>query len=88
MPLSAPLSRSTSSHRGVGWAVLKADRPCEASESENCSGRMRCRNPLHWYIMTSPATDAATRQFFADKGNFGLLPEQIHFFQQVHGGHQ
>lgn len=34
--------------------------------------------------MTSPATDAPTKQFFAEQQHFGLMPEQIHFFQQVH----
>ena len=33
-------------------------------------------------IMTSPATDAPTRAFFAENGNFGLAPEQVTFFQQ------
>lgn len=42
------------------------------------------RKPLQWYIMTSPATDAPTKQFFAEQQHFGLMPEQIHFFQQVH----
>lgn len=34
--------------------------------------------------MTSPATDAPTKQFFAEQQHFGLMPEQTHFFQQVH----
>ncbi len=33
-------------------------------------------------IMTSPATDAPTRAFFAEHNNFGLAPEQVTFFQQ------
>ncbi|KAK9843554.1 hypothetical protein WJX81_008640 [Elliptochloris bilobata] len=40
------------------------------------------RNPLRWYIMTSAATDAATREFFAEHAHFGLRPDQIVFFQQ------
>jgi UDP-N-acetylglucosamine/UDP-N-acetylgalactosamine diphosphorylase len=35
-----------------------------------------------WYVMTSPVNDAATRQFFAERDNFGLRPEQVFFFQQ------
>lgn len=35
-----------------------------------------------WYVMTSPANDAATRQIFADHGYFGLDPEDVHFFAQ------
>ena len=33
--------------------------------------------------MTSAATDAATREFFAEHAHFGLQPDQIVFFQQV-----
>ena len=35
-----------------------------------------------WFIMTSPANDAETRDFFAGNHFFGLLPDQIHFFIQ------
>jgi UDP-N-acetylglucosamine/UDP-N-acetylgalactosamine diphosphorylase len=35
-----------------------------------------------WYIMTSSATDAATRTFFAEHGAFGLSRDDIIFFQQ------
>lgn len=42
----------------------------------------RCRH-VQWYIMTSPATDAATRQFFEEQKFFGLDPGQVAFFQQV-----
>ncbi|ONK64051.1 uncharacterized protein A4U43_C07F21590 [Asparagus officinalis] len=38
--------------------------------------------PIHWYIMTSPFTDDATRKFFESHKYFGLEPEQITFFQQ------
>ncbi|MCS7016390.1 MAG: UDPGP type 1 family protein [Gemmatales bacterium] len=38
--------------------------------------------PLRWYIMTSPDNDAATRQFFAEHGYFGLPAEQVEFFVQ------
>jgi len=37
---------------------------------------------LGWYIMTSPANDAQTKQFFAENGYFGLQAEQVRFFQQ------
>jgi len=42
--------------------------------------RYRCRLP--WYVMTSEATDADTRQFFADERYFGLDPDEVMFFQQ------
>lgn len=34
------------------------------------------------YVMTSDATDAATREFFAAHRNFGLANDQVRFFQQ------
>lgn len=37
---------------------------------------------IPWYIMTSPANDAQTRQFFADHDFFGLPSEDIMFFKQ------
>ena len=33
-------------------------------------------------VMTSPMTDAETRDFFAVNGNFGLTTEQVRFFSQ------
>lgn len=33
-------------------------------------------------VMTSPATDQATRTFFHDNNRFGLERDQLHFFQQ------
>lgn len=39
-------------------------------------------HPLRWYVMTSPATDAATRRHFEENGFFGLRPAQVVFFQQ------
>ncbi|ONM14006.1 UDP-N-acetylglucosamine diphosphorylase 2 [Zea mays] len=38
--------------------------------------------PIHWYIMTSPFTDAATAKFFETRRYFGLDPDQVTFFQQ------
>ncbi|PIA35351.1 hypothetical protein AQUCO_03500026v1 [Aquilegia coerulea] len=38
--------------------------------------------PIHWYIMTSPFTDEATRKFFEIHKYFGLEADQITFFQQ------
>lgn len=36
-----------------------------------------------WYVMTSPANDAATREFFAAKDHFGLDPAHVLFFAQA-----
>lgn len=46
---------------------------------------LRCRKPVRWYVMTSAATDGATRAFFAEKAYFGLQQSQIVFFMQVAG---
>jgi len=35
-----------------------------------------------WYVMTSPANDAATRAFFGAQQNFGLDPADVFFFSQ------
>ncbi|KAI3911869.1 hypothetical protein MKW92_026130 [Papaver armeniacum] len=37
---------------------------------------------IHWYIMTSPMTDDATRKFFESHKYFGLEVDQVTFFQQ------
>ena len=36
-----------------------------------------------WYVMTSPANDAATRAFFAEHDHFGLPAEDVVFFSQA-----
>jgi UDP-N-acetylglucosamine/UDP-N-acetylgalactosamine diphosphorylase len=38
--------------------------------------------PIPLYLMTSPATDAATRDFFREHGNFGLPHDELRFFCQ------
>jgi UDP-N-acetylglucosamine/UDP-N-acetylgalactosamine diphosphorylase len=35
-----------------------------------------------WYVMTSPANDAQTRDFFQTHCNFGLAADHVMFFQQ------
>lgn len=37
---------------------------------------------LHMAIMTSPQNDVETRSFFQNHSNFGLNPNQLHFFSQ------
>lgn len=37
---------------------------------------------IPWYVMTSEATDAPTRQYFANNGYFGLAAEDIVIFKQ------
>ncbi|KAK9805344.1 hypothetical protein WJX73_004179 [Symbiochloris irregularis] len=49
----------------------------------DAKGRKPSARPLiKWYIMTSSATDAATRAYFEQKKNFGLDKSQVMFFQQ------
>jgi UDP-N-acetylglucosamine/UDP-N-acetylgalactosamine diphosphorylase len=38
--------------------------------------------PIRWFIMTSPANDLETRQFFAKHAYFGLQSTQVRFFPQ------
>jgi UDP-N-acetylglucosamine/UDP-N-acetylgalactosamine diphosphorylase len=38
--------------------------------------------PIPYLVMTSPATDAETKEFFQSNGNFGLPADEILFFQQ------
>jgi UDP-N-acetylglucosamine/UDP-N-acetylgalactosamine diphosphorylase len=38
--------------------------------------------PVPFYIMTSQANDAPTREFFRQHGFFGLPEDQVHFFPQ------
>jgi UDP-N-acetylglucosamine/UDP-N-acetylgalactosamine diphosphorylase len=42
----------------------------------------RSGQPLPWYVMTSPATDAPTREFFARHDRFGLPADDVFFFEQ------
>lgn len=37
---------------------------------------------IRWYVMTSPANDAATREFFERQRYFGLNREEVKFFVQ------
>ncbi|KAL0052616.1 hypothetical protein WJX82_004822 [Trebouxia sp. C0006] len=42
----------------------------------------KIRHPVRWYIMTSPSTDAPTKEHFKEHHYFGLDPDQLFFFQQ------
>ncbi len=46
------------------------------------AARRRYGPAFPWIIMTSPANDAATRDFFAENDFFGLGPDGVHFFVQ------
>lgn len=45
--------------------------------------RARWGVPIPWYVMTSAATDAATRTHFEQSSHFGLPPEDVVFFRQA-----
>jgi UDP-N-acetylglucosamine/UDP-N-acetylgalactosamine diphosphorylase len=47
------------------------------------AARRRFGVPIPWYVMTSPATDAATRAFFAAHDHFGLPAEDVFFLCQA-----
>jgi UDP-N-acetylglucosamine/UDP-N-acetylgalactosamine diphosphorylase len=45
--------------------------------------RARCGQPIPWYVMTSAATDAATRACFEQSDHFGLPPDDVFFLRQA-----
>jgi UDP-N-acetylglucosamine/UDP-N-acetylgalactosamine diphosphorylase len=47
------------------------------------AARKRYGVSVPWYVMTSPANDAATRSFFAEHEHFGLPAEDVFFFSQA-----
>ena len=55
---------------------------CEQQAQKIRGLRRRYGRPLPWYIMTSAATDVATRALFADNDGFGLPTEDVFFFRQ------
>ncbi|XP_057970802.1 UDP-N-acetylglucosamine diphosphorylase 1 isoform X2 [Malania oleifera] len=58
--------------------ILCLQRLASQSGNEGSAGSV----PIHWYIMTSPFTDDATRKFFENHKYFGLEADQVTFFQQ------
>ncbi|KAK9989439.1 hypothetical protein SO802_029678 [Lithocarpus litseifolius] len=58
--------------------ILCVQRLAAQSTNEGSTGSVQ----IHWYIMTSPFTDDATRRFFESHRFFGLEPDQVTFFQQ------
>ncbi|KAF2286584.1 hypothetical protein GH714_018749 [Hevea brasiliensis] len=58
--------------------ILCVQRLAVQAASEGSGGSVS----IHWYVMTSPFTDEATRKFFESHKFFGLESDQVTFFQQ------
>jgi UDP-N-acetylglucosamine/UDP-N-acetylgalactosamine diphosphorylase len=61
-------------HSGKSIYQLQAEKVLSLSR--------RVGRAVPFLVMTSPTTDAETRQFFAAHGNFGLADDQARFFSQ------
>ncbi len=61
-----------------------SDRTLFELQAQKLRGaRRRWRVAIPWYVMTSPATDAATRTFFSEHGHFGLPASDVFFLCQA-----
>jgi UDP-N-acetylglucosamine/UDP-N-acetylgalactosamine diphosphorylase len=60
-----------------GWSLFEI----HARRLRAAAERHRTRVP--WYVMTSQANDAPTREFFEQHGHFGLDPADVFFFSQA-----
>ena len=58
--------------------LLKLEEVCAARKGLAAGTRHR----IQLYVMTSPANDAETQQFFQDNAFFGLEPSKVRFFAQ------
>ncbi|KAF1876294.1 hypothetical protein Lal_00029641 [Lupinus albus] len=68
---------------GKSLFQLQAERIlCVQRLAAHASNENSALVQIHWYIMTSPFTDDATRKFFESHKYFGLEVEQVTFFQQ------
>lgn len=60
-----------------------SDRSLFELQAQKLRGaRRRWNVPIPWYVMTSAATDAPTRSFFAARDHFGLPAEDVFFVRQ------
>ncbi|OIW00665.1 hypothetical protein TanjilG_09634 [Lupinus angustifolius] len=68
---------------GKSLFQLQAERIlCVQRLAAHASNENSALVQIHWYIMTSPFTDDATRKYFESHKFFGLEAEQVTFFQQ------
>ena len=61
-------------HSGKSIYQIQAEKVYDASR--------RTGRAIPFLVMTSPVTDAETRDYFAANGNFGLEDDQVRFFSQ------
>ena len=64
------------------FSPITRDDPFAHHAAKIAALRPRYGAPLPWYVLTSPQNDAATREFFAEHGHFGLAPESVRFVVQ------
>jgi hypothetical protein len=68
--------------KGSKDAARKTRSPDQRPPARLTSQKMTLPD-LHWFVMTSHFTDAATRAYFAEKAFFGLGRGNVTFFQQA-----
>jgi UDP-N-acetylglucosamine/UDP-N-acetylgalactosamine diphosphorylase len=61
---------------------LQAERLKRVAQLAKVESGTSANVVVPWYVMTSGATDAATKEYFASKDFFGLGEENVFFFQQ------
>jgi len=67
---------------GKSLFALQAERIIRLQQLAAESTGQAIKGPMRWYVMTSRATDDATRAFFKEHAFFGLDPAQVMFFSQ------
>lgn len=66
----------------LGVTPLKRKSLFQVFAEQILATQRRYERAIPWYVMTSPANDAATREYFARNGHFGLSPDDVVFFVQ------
>lgn len=76
----------------LGWDAPKGTYPATPITKAPLFGVMadyirkaqqKWETVIAWYIMTSPANDSATREYFDEHGYFGLEPKNVVMFPQA-----
>lgn len=61
---------------------IQAEKILTLQNLANAKLRLSCPAKIYWYIMTSPVTRKLTEDFFLKSNFFGLIKDQIKFFDQ------